>query len=70
MGFGYLSDQGDLRASQYLTFKIFAEALFRIDDRRFWVADVAFFNAPLGSSQGNDVTLGPGLVVRIGVLFK
>lgn len=70
IGFGYLSDQGDLRASQYLTYKLFAEALFKMDDRRFWVAEVAFFDAPIGSSKGDEVKLGPGLLVRFGVAFK
>ena len=70
IGFGYLSDQGDLRASQYLTFKIGVEALFKMDKRRSWLGEFAYFNAPSGTSGADVVELGPGFILRVGVVFK
>jgi hypothetical protein len=70
IGFGYLSDQGDLRASQYLTYKIAVEAVFKMDKRRSWLGELAYFNAPTGSSGADDVELGPGFLLRFGIIFK
>ena len=70
VGFAFLADMGSLRASQYLTFKVFCEIHFKIDARKAWVGELALFHAPTGSSNRLDLAFGPGLMLRVGLAFR
>ncbi len=69
IGFAYLSDIGDLPSSQYLSYHLLFEAHFQIDGKKAWLAELAFFHAPSGSRNGESITLGPGLMFRVGLAF-
>ena len=70
VGFAYLAQMGDLPASRFLSIKLFVETHFTIDARKAWVGELGLFQTPTGSNGKSDVTLGPGLFVRLGLAFR
>lgn len=70
IGFAYLAEMRDLPASNYLTFKLLFEVHFKIDAKKAWVGELAFFNAPSGKAGKLDMSLGPGLMLRWGLAFR
>jgi hypothetical protein len=70
VGFAYLSDMGDLPASQYLSFHLLLESHFIIDIKKAWVAELAIFHAPIGRRSGQGLSFGPGVMLRVGLAFR
>ena len=70
IGFAFLADMGDIPASQYFSFKLSLEARGIMNARTAWVAEIAMFDAPAGSSGDRHLTFGPGLLVRGGFAFR
>jgi hypothetical protein len=70
VGFSYLSDIGDLPASQYLSFRLLFETHFIIDIKKAWVAELALYHAPTGDRSGEPLVFGPGVIVRVGLAFR
>jgi len=70
IGFAYLADMGDLPSFNFLTYKLLVEVHFKIDARKSWVGELALFNAPTGNNGSLDVSLGPGLMLRWGLVFR
>jgi hypothetical protein len=70
IGFAYLAEMGDLPSSNFLTYKLLVEIHLKIDARKAWVGELAFFNAPSGSNGRRDISFGPGLMLRCGLAFR
>jgi hypothetical protein len=70
IGFAFLADMGDIPASQYLSLKLSLGLHGIINAREAWIGELAVFHAPLGSSGGDDLSFGPGLMARIGLAFR
>jgi hypothetical protein len=69
VGYAYLARIGYLDASGYLTLKTFLEAIFYVDRRFAWIADIDILWAPVGGNREYDVTYGPAVIARFGVVL-
>lgn len=70
IGFAYLSDTGDLPAAELFSYKLLFEAEFKIDVKKAWLGEIALFDAPTGRSASKGITLGPGVMLRLGLAFR
>lgn len=70
IGFGFIADMGDLPAARFLTYKFGVEVHFKIDVKKAWVGELALFNAPRGTNGRGDISLGPGIMLRVGLAFR
>jgi len=69
VGYAYLAHWKLLNASGYLTLKLFLETLFYSNHKYAWLADFDIFWAPVGGNEEHDVSYGPALMVRFGLVL-
>ena len=69
IGYGFLPEINQIRASNYATVKVFLETHFPVSIKRAVVCEVGVFGAPTGGNAAVDVTLGPAYFVRVGLAF-
>lgn len=69
LGFTYLADISDVPSSTYLSYKFMIEAHFKVDNKKSWIGELGLFNASHGNNGRGDVSLGPGVLLRVGVAF-
>ena len=70
VGFAFLADMGSIPASQYLTLRFSLEVHGTINAKRAWIGELALFHAPFGSSRGDHLSFGPGLLLRLGLAYR
>ena len=69
IGYSYLAHWRLLNASGYLTLKLFLETLFYSSHRYAWLFDFDIFWAPVGGNNEHDVTYGPAVMIRFGLVL-
>lgn len=69
VGYSYLARIGFLDASGYLTLKMFLEATFYSNHKYAWLADFDILWAPVGGNGDYDVTFGPAIMARFGLVL-
>jgi len=70
IGVANLPQLGVVETSNYITTKLMLEVHFPINKRHSWVGEIALFGAPVGRNNEYDVTIGPILIVRVGLAFR
>jgi len=69
-GFGFLPEINTIDASTYATAKLLLEAHFAVNPRRSFVSELALWGAPVGRNNTYDLTLGPAVMLRVGLAFR
>ena len=69
VGFGALRRMARFSGSNYLTVKAFAEAVYFTPGDLAFLADAGIWYAPSGGDNENDITIGPLVFVRLGIMF-
>ena len=69
IGFGYARASVDDETLQALTIRALVEALFPSESGRTWIAELGVYAAPAGGTECCDVTWGPGVHLRGGLIF-
>lgn len=69
IGFGRATEVGPIDYSSYLLVKATTEAVFFTRSRSALVGELGLMTALDGSDGPNDITLGPYVVARVGILF-
>ena len=69
IGFGMLRRMGSFNGSNYLTLKVFSEFIYFFEDLPAFLIDGGVWYAPTGGDINSDITIGPLLFLRLGVLF-
>lgn len=68
IGFGHLAEIADLRASDYLTWKISFESMFLVKPRYSYIAEILFMGID-GQNDDFDISTNPTLLLRVGVIY-
>jgi hypothetical protein len=69
IGFGFLNEIGGFDDSRYVTTQVTLEFLYRAHRKIGVVNEVGFLWAVSGGNDDADVTGGPFLIYRAGILF-
>jgi hypothetical protein len=69
VGYTYLAHIEFLDPTGYLTLKAFLESVFYVDRRFAWLADFGVFWAPVGGNRDYDISYGPVVMLRFGVVM-
>lgn len=69
VGYAYLAHWELFNASGYLTLRLFLETLFYSNHRYAWLLDFDIFWAPVGGNKEHDVTYGPAIMARFGLVL-
>ena len=69
IGYGHLALMGFLERSDYLTIRVFWEMTFFTRKRHAWLLDLTAYGAPVGGNDDYNVTYGPVVLVRLGVVY-
>ncbi len=67
IGLGYLANVGPVRPSTFLTLKWFLEVMMFTQSKYAIVFDIGWFVAPVGDSEGKDISIAPSLYLRAGL---
>jgi len=70
IGYGFLPEINEIRATSWATVKTFMETHFTINPRRAFVCELAVMGAPVGGYGSLDLTLGPAFMLRVGLAFR
>lgn len=69
IGLGVLPRFGPFRGSNYLTLRAFGEFIYFPDSGPGWLIEVGTWYAPNGGDGAFDISIGPLLTMRAGLLF-
>lgn len=69
IGLADLGHIGDLKRTQYLTLKGSFEMVFFTESKYIFFGEAAIWGAPKCFNEEYDITLGPFLQVRVGIMF-
>lgn len=70
LGYGSVGEiSGVAASSQYFTVRGFAEILLPMSGRSAWLGEIAVLAGPSGGNSDLDITFGPMVLVRAGVVF-
>lgn len=69
LAYGAVSAIGDLDNSSYFTVNGFLELVIPTEGNLSWLIEVAFYGAPSGGNAALDITFGPMIRLRGGLIF-
>ncbi len=69
VGYAMLAKVSDIESSTYLSVRALCEMVFYSDRKFAWVGELAVYGYPTGGNYDSDISYGPVVLIRLGVVY-